>query len=104
MDIDNLCEKLSNSILEYDERNELIEFANLKIISEADLIATDDRYSRYLRGVSIWEVNGKSYEYIRDNIKLYLNTQTNASTIIYKLNMMRNIDGELKKMIDSLES
>lgn len=103
-DIDNICQNLSKTQLEYDERNELIESTNIKIIDEAVLFATDDRYSRYLRGVSIWEVNGKSYEYIRDNIKLYLSIKIDASTFSYKLQLMRNIDSELKKMIDSLEN
>ena len=103
VDIDILCNQMSNSGIkydEYDERNELLEFISLKMGGKSELIKTDERYSRYLRGISIWEIDGISYEYIRDNIKMYLSMETNKNNIITKLNMMSMIDKQLKEVID----
>lgn len=100
IDIDSICNQMSNSGIEYDERNELLEFVSIKTGGKSELIKTDERYSRYLRGIRIWEIDGISYEYIRDNIKMYLSIETNESNIITKLNMMRTIDNQLKEVID----
>lgn len=102
-DIDSICDRLSNTYIEYDERNELFEFITLKNAGKAELIKTDERYLRYLRGVSVWEINGVSYDYIRDNINLYLSIETNDSTLLYKLNLMRQIDKQLKDAVDTTE-
>lgn len=100
IDIDSICNKMSNSGIEYDERYELLEFVSIKTGGKSELIKTDERYSRYLRGIRIWEIDGISYEYIRDNIKMYLSMETNENNIITKLNMMRTIDNQLKEVID----
>jgi hypothetical protein len=100
IDIDSICNQMSNSGIEYDERNELLEFVSIKTGGKSELIKTDERYSRYLRGIRIWEIDGISYEYIRDNIKMYLSIETNENNIITKLNMMRTIDNQLKEVID----
>jgi len=99
VDIDSICNKLSNADIEYDERNELFEFLSLKMGSKSDLIKTDERYYRYLRGISIWTIDGISYDHIRNNIKEYLSMETNDKNIIKKLKMMRNIDKQLKEII-----
>jgi hypothetical protein len=100
VDIDSICNKLSNADIEYDERNELFEFLSIKTGGKSELIKTDERYSRYLRGISIWTIDGVSYEYIRNNIKEYLSMETNENNIITKLKMMSMIDKQLKDIID----
>jgi hypothetical protein len=100
VDIDILCNKISNSDIEYDELNELLEFISIKTGGKSELIKTDERYSRYLRGISIWTIDGVSYEYIRNNIKMYLSMETNDNNIITKLKMMSMIDKQLKEVID----
>ena len=99
VDIDIICNKLSNADIEYDERNELFEFLSIKMGGKLELIKTDERYSRYLRGISIWTIDGISYEHIRNNIKEYLSMETNDKNIIKKLKMMGNIDKQLKEII-----
>ena len=76
-DVDRLCNQMINSGIEYDERKELYEFLELKKAGIKVLRQTDERYTRYLNGIDIWEIDGVSYEYIRENIKKYLNFETN---------------------------
>lgn len=103
VDIDSICNQLTNAGLEYDERNELFDFLSLKMAGRSELIKTDERYARYLRGIDIWEINGVSYEYIRENIKVYLSMDSNEENLITKLKLMRKIDKQLKKIIEELE-
>jgi hypothetical protein len=99
-DIDSICNKLSNIEIEYNERNELVNFLSLKMCGKSELIKTDERYMRYLRCIDIWEIDGISYEHIRDKIKKYLSIETNDLNIIKKLKMMRKIDKEINEVID----
>jgi hypothetical protein len=92
-----------NSGIEYDERNELFDFLQLKLAGKSELNKTDERYIRYLRGVDIWEIDGISYEYIRENIKKYLSIETSESNIIMKLKLMRKIDIQLKEVIEKIK-
>lgn len=103
VDIDSICNQLTNAGIEYDERNELFDFLALKMAGKSELVKTDERYSRYLRGIDIWEIDGVSYEYIRENIKVYLSMETNEVNLITKLKLMRKIDKQLKKVIEALE-
>jgi hypothetical protein len=102
-DIDAICNKMSYAGIEYDERSELFDFLSLKMAGMSDVIKTDERYSRYLRGIDIWEIDGVSYEYIRENIKKYLSIQSNEDNLIKKLKFMRIIDKQLKSIIENLE-
>lgn len=102
-DIDAICSKMSYSGIDYDERSELLDFLELKMAGISDIIKTDERYSRYLRGIDIWEIDGTSYEYIRENIKKYLMIQSNESNLIKKLKLMRIIDKQLKSIIEHME-
>ena len=94
---------MSSAIIEYDEQTELFDFLQLKLAGKSDLYKTDERYSRYLRGVDIWEINGICYEYIRETIKRYLSIDTNeSSNLMIKLKLMRMIDKQIKEVIDNL--
>jgi hypothetical protein len=68
-----------------------------------ELAKTDERYERYLRGIDIWEMDGVSYEYIRENIKNYLSIDTNESNMKTKLKLMRNIDKKIKEIIEIVD-
>lgn len=100
IDIDSICNQMLNSGIDYDERTELFDFLQLKLAGKSELAKTDERYARYLRGIDIWEIDGVSYEYIRENIKQYLLIETNDSNVIMKLKLMRKIDKQLKEIID----
>ena len=102
-DIDAICSKMSYAGIEYDERSELFDFLQLKMAGMSDIIKTDERYSRYLRGIDIWEIDGVSYEYIRENIKKYLSIPSNETNLIKKLKLMRIIDKQIKTVIENIE-
>lgn len=104
IDIESLCNKISNSGIEYDERKELYECLELKTAGIKVLHQTDERYMRYLKGIDIWEIDEVSYEYIRDNIINYLNLITNKENLVQKLKLMRTIDKQLKSMIEHVET
>lgn len=102
-DIDSLCNQMVNSGIEYDERQELYEFLELKKAGIKVLRQTDERYMRYLKGIDIWEIDGVSYEYIRTNIKNYLDLPTNKENVIQKLKLMRIIDKQLQEVIERID-
>ena len=102
IDIDKICQQMSTANIEYDEHTELFDFLHLKLAGKSELYKTDERYSRYLRGIDIWEIDGVCYEYIRENIKRYLSIDTNESNLIIKLKLMRKIDKQIKEVIDNL--
>jgi len=102
-DIDAICSKMSYAGIDYDERSELFDFLSLKMAGMSDIMKTDERYSRYLRGIDIWEIDGVSYEYIRENIKKYLSAPSNEGNLIKKLKLMRIIDKQIKCMIENTE-
>jgi hypothetical protein len=102
-DIDAICSKMSYAGIDYDERSELFDFLSLKMAGMSDIMKTDERYSRYLRGIDIWEIDGVSYEYIRENIKKYLSVPSNEGNLIKKLKLMRIIDKQIKCMIENTE-
>lgn len=101
--IDKLCNQMVNSGIEYDERKELYEFLELKKAGIKVMRQTDERYARYLNGIDIWEIDGVSYEYIRENIKHYLSLETNKENAIAKLKLMKLIDKQLQQVIESCE-
>jgi hypothetical protein len=97
--MDDLCELLVNTKLDFDECNELMEFIDMKIISIKEIKKTKERYLRYLKGIDIWEVEGVSYKYIRDNIIDFLNICDND--FVQKLKLMKRIDMQIKNMLDN---
>lgn len=101
-EIESLCNKMVSSGIEYDERQELYEFLELKKAGIKVIRQTDERYSRYLNGIDIWEIDGVSYEYIRENIKTFLNIETIKENIIAKLKLMRMIDKQLQEVIEKV--
>jgi hypothetical protein len=103
IDIDSICNQMLNSGIDYDERSELFEFLQLKLAGKSELAKTDERYARYLRGIDIWEIDGVSYEYIRENIKTYFSIELTESNMIMKLKFMRKIDKQLKEVIENLD-
>jgi hypothetical protein len=103
VDIDSICNQLINSGIDYDERSELFDFLSLKMAGKSELVKTDERYARYLRGIDIWEIDGVSYEYIRENIKHFLSMETNDNNLIKKLKLMRKIDKQIKEVIETID-
>jgi hypothetical protein len=103
IDIDSICNKMSMSGIEYDERGELFDFLGLKMAGKSELAKTDERYIRYLRGIDIWEINGVSYEYLCENIKRFLSIKLTDSNMMIKLKFMRKIDKQIKEVIDKLD-
>ena len=103
VDIDNICNQIMNSGIDYDERKELYEFLELKKAGIKVLRQSDERYMRYLSGIDIWEIDGVSYEYIRTNIKNYLDLETNKENAIQKLKMMRIIDKQIQEVIEKID-
>lgn len=85
--IDNLCDILENSSVEYDEYQELEED------NYDDINVTIERYQRYIRYMNIWEVNGVCYLYIYHLISEFINRNVKCDPLSYK------IDNELIKMI-----
>ena len=70
--MNNLCDQMSNVNIIYDERKELIDSMKIKL-RDIDIKKVDERYNRYLNGINLWEIDGFSYENIRENINLYFN-------------------------------
>lgn len=101
VDIDKMCNQLSNAGIEYDERSELYDFLELKMAGKSELVKTDERYARYLRGIDIWEIDGVSYEYIKENIKMFLSIETNDKNLVKKLKLMRKIDKQINEIIQT---
>jgi hypothetical protein len=93
--LENICDKLIDVNIEYDERCELNYFLNIKIAGLSDIKKTDERYSRYLRGINNWE----GCENIVRNIKIFLKIESNDCNLIKKLKLMRLIDIQLSQEI-----
>jgi len=98
-DVDSICHGMSNAVIEYDERKELFECIDMKFIGEEELLRTDERYTRYIKYIYDWEINGVSYEYIRDNIYMYLSMKTNEMNLMKKIMLMNLIDNQIKNVI-----
>lgn len=94
-ELDNICDKLINVNIEYNERHELDYFLNRKMAGLSDLKRTDERYARYLRGINNWD----GCENIERNIKIFLNLESNDLNLIKKLKLMRLIDLQLRQKI-----
>lgn len=92
INIDNLSNILEKSNIEYDEIFELKQSINNNIYNYN---ITYERYERYIRGITIWEINDISYNYIKEMILEYLNTYDNKSLAI-------QIDKELLNMINNI--
>jgi len=94
-EIDSICDKLIDVNIEYNERYELDYFLNIKMAGLSDVKKTDERYSRYLRGINNWE----GCKNIEKNIKIFLSLESNDLNLIKKLKLMRLIDIQLSKEI-----
>ena len=101
-DIDMLCDKISSSEIEYDEFQELEECLSIKSAGRKVLLKTQERYERYISGIEIWEIDDISYYHIKDNIVEYLSIPlSNKEYLIMKLKLMRKIDKQIMKMIQT---
>jgi hypothetical protein len=91
-ELDNICNYISDIHLmtEYDS---LLE-ANYTI-SEIE-----DRYKRYINSIKIWYINDMNCEFIRNKIILWLDTKTTCNNIKYKINLAKEIDNEIKIMLN----
>jgi hypothetical protein len=94
--IDDLCKQMKTSVnVIFDERNELERYVYKNKINIDDLIETDERYSRYLRGIEVWKRGKKSYEYIKEDIQKYLILPSDLENLEIKTKYMKKIDKEL---------
>ena len=101
-DIDMLCDKISSSEIEYDEIQELEECLSIKSAGRKVLLKTQERYEIYISGIEIWEIDDISYYHIKDNIVEYLSIPlSNKEYLIMKLKLMRKIDKQIMKMIQT---
>jgi len=82
--VDNLCDILENSNIEYDEYKEL------KNDTYDNLNVTIERYHRYIKYINTWEI----YD-IHDLILEYLSQNIKCKSL------SRQIDNELLKIIDT---
>ena len=97
-----LCDKISSSEIEYDEFQELEECLSIKSAGRKVLLKTQERYERYISGIEIWEIDDISYYHIKDNIVEYLSIPlSNKEYLIMKLKLMRKIDKQIMKMIQT---
>lgn len=96
-DMDDLCYKLDSSEIKYDEMQELDDSLVLRTCTKRFIQETNERYSRYLRNITDWNVHGVSHVYIRDNIVMFL--EMNDHDIMPKMKLMRKIDKKLKSVV-----
>lgn len=99
MTMDDLCDQFININLEFDECKELMKYIEMNFISIKEIKKSKERYLRYLKGIDIWEVEGVSYKYIRDNIIDFLNV--NDDDYVQRLTLMKKIDMQIKIMLDN---
>lgn len=76
------------------EVKELAYFAELNTVTDADIVATDERYRRYLRN---WKIDYSyvSYGYIYEWLAAYLSSESKSE----KINLMCVIDCELYNIV-----
>lgn len=92
--IDFLCNQLSYSNIEYDEYQELTTALTNSMTNKYNENNTIERYQRYIKFITIWEINGKSFEYIKELILEFLNNN-NINKVKYSV----KIDTELITML-----
>ena len=105
-DIDSICERIEKTKISYDidEMTELQDAINTKNISISFLISTMDRYKRYVEEIGVWEVGDVSCLYIKDSIMMFLEeSKKNVSkqNIIYRLQLMKYIDSEIMRLVNT---
>jgi hypothetical protein len=98
--MNELCSKMKKSGIQFDEGQELYSFYEKNRFTLSDIKETNERYQRYLDGISCWQQRGKSYEYVRDNIITYLRIPTNKETLELKLQWMKKIDFQLIEILE----
>ena len=86
--MDDLCNILNNSNIEYDERKELEDD------TYEDLSVTIERYNRYIAHIDIWELDSICYVHIYRLICKFLNNNIKCESL------SKQIDIELIKMIN----
>ncbi len=99
-EIDDLCNHMNKSTkIFYDERKELEYYLNKQDIQIQDLKETDERYQRYLRGIDVWKRGKKNFEFIRDDIQVYLSLPSNSLNLKIKSKLMNKIDQDLMSVL-----
>lgn len=93
--MNDLCNQMSNVNIIYDERKELIETMKIEL-RDIDIKKVDERYTRYLNGINLWEIDGFSYENIRENINLYFS----IDIFNKKIHLIKIIDKQLIEMLE----
>lgn len=96
----DICNKISEIKIEYDECQVLFDYIEKKIFTKTELKNTQKRYLRYLEGIDIWVIDGVSYEYIYQNIITFLNmydANCGSKELVY---LMRVIDMQLKTILE----
>lgn len=101
-EIDDLCNQMKKKTkVYYDERKELEEFLEKDSteIDLDDLKETEERYKRYLNGITVWKKGRKNFEYIKTDMETYLNEPSTSKNYFEKRKLMRKIDKELMDVI-----
>jgi hypothetical protein len=89
---DKLCNQLDKLSIEQTEYDLL--YNAVYEISEIE-----KRYQRYIKCITIWEINEISYESIRDDIAYWLFTPTTTENKKYKILFAIAIDDKLKSVL-----
>lgn len=107
MNIESLCDDMSNINIKYNEFNELKEAIN--IVQTVDYCSdkaryivekTQERYIRYLKHVKVWKHDCESCHYLRDKIIKFINIPiVNFESIYIKIDLMKYIDLDIMKII-----
>lgn len=90
--MNNICDCMSDIYIttEYDS---LIE-------AKYSISEIEYRYNRYIDSIKIWYINDINCEFIRDKIIFWLNIKTNGDNINYKISLAKEIDNEIKKLLN----
>jgi len=104
--MDQLTESIKALNTEYSEYTELKDNVNLQLAGYTELKLTKERYTRYLEHIKIWDIKELNIDawHIKDLIVNFIEeTKTVIKTelfLIKYLKMMKQIDSELKKVVD----
>ena len=108
--MDQLTESINSLNTDYSEYTELKDNVNLQSAGYTELRLTRERYLRYLEHIKIWHIEELNIDvwYIKDLIVNFIKEtktiiKTNSCLITY-LKMMKQIDCELKKIVDIIHS
>jgi len=109
--IDFLCSGLQNTTLTYtnnvtiDEYRELEEVFRMQTMSKDILANTNDRYTRYINEIEVWEIGDVSCLYIKEYIELFI-TESNkgftTESTVRLLQIMKYIDSEIMRLLNTM--